>query len=68
VVLTAIGYQVGIHQYTQVLDGKLTDASLTRTSEDNSAKSGGGSSGCDAGFGAFALLAAAGAVALSKKS
>lgn len=65
--IDSISYTVGTTRYTQAVNLDLSKATITDNTTETPSEGGSSSSGCDAGFGAFALIAAAGAVALRKK-
>jgi hypothetical protein len=60
--ITAVTYRIGIDRYTQSMNVRLIDTDWTET---NGPGNGGG--GCDAGFGAFSLLAVLGGAALLRR-
>jgi Synergist-CTERM protein sorting domain-containing protein len=61
--VVSVAYQIGIHQYTQAINGKIADAPLERSG--GRRPSGGG---CDAGFGALALGSLAPFAVLKKRT
>ena len=62
----SVKYRVGSVVHTQDVNVKLTDTQFTDKSTGQAA-TGSSGGGCDAGFGAIALLAAAGALIIRRK-